>query len=130
MIAQQARWGRSPSLPHETVYDVLGAWGRAAHPAVLAVAGALALLGGEAIAAFAPHWSLAATPLLTVASFSAWGLAAQQLDVLDRRVLPARERRRRVLRVLKLAAAGLGTVTAVVAFYAAFLLLLGPSWKL
>lgn len=76
-------------LPRKTLGDVMATgvgqaeWGRLYAATVVCTFGALVIL------LMVPTWWLAATPLVCVASFAGWGLAAQKTIALDRRQLAA-----------------------------------------
>lgn len=72
-------------LPRKSLRDVMATgaaqaeWGRLYAACVGGTFGALAIL------LLLPAWWLAATPLICLASFAGWGLAAQKTIELDRR---------------------------------------------
>jgi hypothetical protein len=113
--------------PRETVYDAVAGWARRANRARLAVWTIGGTVNTVGIALVLPGWWPLAAFHTCIASIGAWGLAAQRLRTLDATHAPARFQYR-ALRAAEIAAVMVGTVAAVVAFYGAFLMLLGRRW--
>ena len=97
-------------LPRKTLGDVMATgvgqaeWGRLYAATVSCTFGALLIL------LLLPSWWLAATPLICVASFAGWGLAAQKTIALDRKQVAAPS-----LRASLQFARGLASVTSALA---------------
>jgi hypothetical protein len=77
------------------------------------------------IAVFLPRLWLLAMPLISVSALGTWGLATRRWRALDAAGLAA-PGRRRALRAIRGAAVAIGTIAAIAAFFAAFLLVMGP----
>jgi len=111
----------------ETVYKAVARW--ATHTARWRLA--LWAVGGVIEAAAVPlvlpkFWVLSPL-LLCVAAIGAWGLAAQKVQTLDAAQLPA-PRQRLALKIARIAAVTIATLTAIATAYGALLMLLGPRW--
>ncbi len=92
----------------------------------LALAAVLGTAGALAILLFLPeHWPLV-TPLICVACFGAWGLAAKQTQVLD--LLHRRAPTLRFwLRVARTTATSIGIASATIGLVELFLRLIRPA---
>ncbi|HUF29239.1 MAG TPA: hypothetical protein VMM77_01150 [Gemmatimonadaceae bacterium] len=102
-------------LPRNTLGNVMATgvgraeWGRLYYATVGGTFGALLIL------LLAPTWWLAATPLLCVASFAGWGLAAQTSLHLDRKQIRAPSMRLslQVVRAVAMATCALSALAGV-----------------
>jgi hypothetical protein len=113
-------------VPRKTLQNIMatGVGQAATRPLVLAAI--LGTAGALAILMFLPeHWPLV-TPLVCVACFGGWGLAAKQTQVLDllHRRAPAL---RFWLRVARTTATGIGIASAVIGMMELFLRLIRPT---
>jgi hypothetical protein len=99
-------------LPRKTLGDVMATgvgqaeWGRLYAATVACTFGALLIL------LLLPSWWLAATPLICVASFAGWGLAAQKTIALDRKQVSAPSLRV-TLQIARAAASVTGALSAL-----------------
>ena len=113
-------------VPRRTLQNIMATGVGQAATRPLALAAILGTAGALAILMFLPeHWPLV-TPLICVACFGAWGLAAKQTQVLD-----LLHRRAPVLRFwLRLArttATGIGIASATIGMMELFLGLIRPT---
>jgi hypothetical protein len=113
-------------VPRRTLQNIMatGVGQAATRPLVLAAT--LGTAGALAILMFLPaHWPLA-TPLICVACFGAWGLAAKQTQVLD-----LLHRRAPVLRfwlqIARTTATAIGIASATIGIMELFLGLIRPT---
>jgi hypothetical protein len=110
-------------LPRKSLRDVMATgaahaeWGRLYAATVGGTFGALAIL------MLLPAWWLAATPLICVASFASWGLAAQKSIELDRRQRAAPSLRAS-LHLFRAAAAFTGALSALALLFGVVALLM------
>ncbi len=114
----------SPSHPAENVYLALARWAGRADGRLLAAWAIVGWLDAAGLAVFLPRLWLLAMPFVSVSALGVWGLATQRLRVLGAGTIPATGRKQALLAV-RAAAATIGTVAAIAAFYAAFLLMMG-----
>lgn len=115
------------AVRRETVYDAVMDWAMHAPRARLAAWAAGGAVDAVGVTLVLPNWWLVALPLVCIASIGAWGLAAQRLERLRMAPAPARVQRF-ALEGVKAATVAVGTLAAIVALYAALLILLGPRW--
>jgi hypothetical protein len=92
-------------------------WGRLYAATVSCTVGALVIL------LLWPAWWLASTPLVCIASFAGWGLAAQKTIELDRRQLAA-PKWRAMLQLARAATALIGGLAAFALIFGGFALLM------
>lgn len=116
-------------VPRTTLQNIMGTGVGQAATRPLALAAVLGTAGALAILLYLPeHWPLV-TPLVCVACFGAWGLAAKQTQVLD-----LLHRRAPVLRFwLRLArttAASIGIASAAIGVMELFFRLIRPAMLL
>lgn len=110
-------------LPRKTLGDVMATgvgqaeWGRLYAATVSCTFGALLIL------LIVPTWWLAATPLICIASFAGWGLAAQKTIALDRRQARAPSLRAS-LQLARAAASVTGALSALAMVFGVFALLM------
>ncbi|MGQ0714963.1 MAG: hypothetical protein ACT4PJ_14780 [Gemmatimonadaceae bacterium] len=113
-------------VPRRTLQNIIatGVGQAATRPLVLAAV--LGTAGALAIILFLPdHWPLA-TPLICVACFGSWGLAAKQTQVLD--LLHRRAPTLRFwLRLARTSAAAIGLAAAVIGILELFIGLIRPG---
>jgi hypothetical protein len=117
----------SASQPAENVYHALAEWAVRADGRLLAAWAVVGWLDALGIAVFLPRWWLLAMPLVSLSALGVWGLATRRLRTLDAGG-PATPLRRHALLAVRAAAVTIGTIAAVAAFYAAFLLGMGRRW--
>jgi hypothetical protein len=113
-------------VPRKTLQNIMGTGVGQAATRPLALSAVLGTAGALAILLFLPeHWPLV-TPLICVACFGAWGLAAKQTQVLDllHRRAPAL---RFWLRLARTTATGIGIASAVIGMMELFLGLIRPA---
>jgi hypothetical protein len=113
-------------IPRRTLQNIMATGVGQAATRPLALAAVLGTAGALAILLFLPeHWPLV-TPLVCVASFGAWGLAAKQTQVLDllHRRAPAL---RFWLRIARTTATGIGVASAAIGMMELFLRLIRPA---
>jgi hypothetical protein len=111
--------------PADNVFQALAAWARRADPRLLAAWAVVGWLDAAGLAVFLPRLWLLALPLVSVSALGVWGLATQRLRALET-AGAATPLKRQVLLAVRTAAVTIGTVAAIAAFYAAFLLAMGP----
>ena|SRR5690606_15430710 len=110
-------------LPSKTLGAVMATgvgqaeWGRLYVATVTCTFGALLIL------LLLPSWWVAATPLICIASFAGWGLAAQKTIALDRQQISA-PALRVSLQVARTAAAVTGALSALAMVFGVFALLM------
>ena len=110
-------------LPRKTLGDVMATgagqaeWGRLYAATVSCTFGALLIL------LLWPAWWLAATPLVCVASFAGWGLAAQKTIALDRQQIAA-PTWRAMLQLARMGTAMVGALAAFAMIFGGFALLM------
>ena len=113
-------------VPRRTLQNIIatGAGQAATRPLILAAV--LGTAGALAILLFLPdHWPLA-TPLICVACFGSWGLAAKQTQVLD--LLHRRAPTLRFwLRLARTTAAAIGIAAGVIGMLELFIGLIRPG---
>jgi len=114
----------SVSPPAENVYRALARWAGRADRRLLASWAVVGWLDAAGLAVLLPRLWLLALPFVCVSALGAWGLATQRLRALE----PAggSGARKQALLAVRAAAVTIGTVAAIAAFYAAFLLAMGP----
>lgn len=117
----------SPSDPAENVYRSLARWAGRADGRLLAAWAIVGWLDAAGLAVLLPRLWLLAMPLVSISALGVWGLATQRLRALGTGATPAPVRKQALLAV-RAAAATIGTVAAIAAFYAALLLGMGPRW--
>jgi hypothetical protein len=113
-------------VPRKTLQNIMATGVGQAATRPLALGATLGTAGALAILMFLPeHWPLV-TPLVCVACFGAWGLAAKQTQVLDllHRRAPAL---RFWLRVARTTATGIGIASAVIGMMELFIRLIRPT---
>lgn len=112
-------------LPRKTLSNMMATgaghadWGRLYWTTVGGTFSALVIL------VFLPAWWLAATPLVCLSSFAAWGLAAQKTIALDRKRIAAPSLRLS-LQLARGVAALTGALSALAGLFGGFALLLQP----
>jgi hypothetical protein len=110
-------------LPRKSLRDVMATgaaqaeWGRLYAATVGGTFGALAIL------MLFPSWWLAATPLICVASFAGWGLAAQKTLELDRKQIAAPSLRA-MLHLARAGASATGALSALALLFGIVALLM------
>lgn len=110
-------------LPSKTLGAVMATgvgqaeWGRLYAATVSCTFGALLIL------LLVPSWWLAATPLICIASFAGWGLAAQKTIALDRKQIPA-PALRMSLQIARAMASVTGAISALAMVFGVFALLM------
>jgi hypothetical protein len=112
-------------VPRKTMQNIMGTGVGQAATRPLLLAATLGTAGALAILLFLPeHWPLV-TPLVCVACFGAWGLAAKQTQVLDllHRRAPAL---RFWLRLARTTAASIGIASATIGALELLLRLIRP----
>lgn len=117
----------SSSQPSENVYHALAAWAMRADGRLLTAWAVAGWLDAAGVAVFLPRSWLLAMPLLSISSIGVWGLAMRRLRALDAAGSPAPLRRQALLAVTA-ASVTIGTIAAIAAFFAAFLLAMGRRW--
>ena len=110
--------------PADNVYRALGAWAGRADRRLLAAWAVMGWLDAAGLAAFLPRLWLLALPLVCFSALGTWGFATQRLRGLAAAGAASAAQRRALLAV-RAAAVTIGTVAAIAAFYAAFLLMMG-----
>jgi hypothetical protein len=115
------------SPPAENVYRALARWAGRADRRLLAAWAIVGWLDAAGLALFLPRLWLLALPFVSVSALGVWGLATQRLRVLEAAASSA-EGRRQALLAVRAAAVTIGTIAAIAAFYAAFLLGMGRRW--
>jgi hypothetical protein len=111
--------------PADNVYRALGAWAGRADRRLLAAWAVVGWLDAAGLAVLLPRLWLLAMPLVCISALGTWGFATQRLRALEAAGSTSAARRQG-LRAVRAAAVTIGTVAAIAAFYAAFLLALGP----
>jgi len=117
----------SPSHPAENVYRALASWAGRADGRLLAAWAVVGWLDAAGLAVLLPRAWLLAMPFVAISALGVWGLATQRLRALEALATPAVGRKQALLAV-RAAAATIGTIAAIAAFYAALLLGMGPRW--
>ena len=115
------------SPPAENVYRALARWAGRADRRLLAAWALVGWLDAAGLAVFLPRLWLLAMPFVSLSALGVWGLATQRLHALETAGAPA-EGRRQALLAVRAAAVTIGTIAAIAAFYAAFLLGMGRRW--
>jgi len=109
----------------DNVYHALAVWAERADRRLLSAWAVVGWADALGIAVFLPRLWLLAMPLISVSALGVWGLAARRSRALDEAGTVAPVRRQALLAV-RAAAVTIGTIAAIAAFFAAFLLVLGP----
>jgi len=110
--------------PADNVYRALGAWAGRADRRLLAAWALMGWLDAAGLAVFLPRLWLLAMPLVCISALGTWGVATQRLRAFEA-AGPAGAAKRQALLAVRAAAVTIGTVAAIAAFYAAFLLMMG-----
>lgn len=115
----------SPSHPAENVYLALARWAGRADGRLLAAWAIVGWLDAAGLAVFLPRLWLLAMPFVSISALGTWGFATQRLRALEA-TGAASPARKQALLAVRAAAVTIGTIAAIAAFYAAFLLAMGP----
>jgi len=115
------------AVPAENVYHALARWAGDADRRLLAAWAIVGWLDAAGLAVFFPDLWLLALPFVSVSALGVWGLATQRLRALEAGAAPT-DGRRQALLAVRTAAVTIGTIAAIAAFYAAFLLGMGERW--
>jgi hypothetical protein len=110
----------------EHIFALVAKLARRASDGQLVVAAAAGIAGAAAIGFLAPSWWFAALPLLCIGSFGVWGIAERTASERLERIGPAFVGRR-ALAAVRIAAAAIGTLAAVLALLTVAAMALG-TW--